>query len=66
MPAPSLSPTLYALFAIPIIARLLRARAGPTREQLVKPAEERIVLLGASSGVGKDLALAYSKRGARM
>jgi NAD(P)-dependent dehydrogenase (short-subunit alcohol dehydrogenase family) len=66
MPAPSLSPTLYALFAIPIIARLLRARAGPTREQLVKPAEERIVLLGASSGVGKDLALAYSKRGARI
>lgn len=66
MKTPTLSPTLYVLLALPILARLLRTRKGPTREQLVNPAEERVVLLGASSGVGKDLALAYAKRGAKM
>lgn len=66
MKTPTLSPTLYVLFALPILARLLRASKGPTREQLIKPAEEHVVLLGASSGVGKDLALAYAKRGAKM
>lgn len=66
MKAPTLSPTLYLLLALPVLARLLRARKGPSREQIIKPDEERVVLLGASSGVGKDLALAYAKRGARM
>ena len=57
---------LDVLLVIPVLLRLLRARRGPTREQLVKPADERVVLLGASSGIGRDLALAYAKRGARM
>lgn len=57
---------LYALLAIPILFRLLRARRGPSREVIIPPSEERVVLLGASSGVGKDLALEYAKRGAKM
>lgn len=58
--------TLYALLAIPILLQLLRTRRGPSRERILPPSEERVLLLGASSGVGKDLALAYAKRGARV
>lgn len=57
---------IYAALALPLLFRLLRARRGPTREQLLPPNEERVVLLGASSGVGKELALAYAARGAKM
>lgn len=57
---------LLALLALPIAAVLLRAPPKPSRETVVAPTDERVVLLGASSGVGKDLALAYAKRGARM
>ncbi|WOO78557.1 11-beta-hydroxysteroid dehydrogenase-like 3 [Vanrija pseudolonga] len=57
---------LLALLALPIVAVLLRAPPKPSRETVVAPADERVVLLGASSGVGKDLALAYAKRGARI
>ena len=57
---------LYTLPALLLVLRLLKARAPPSREKLLAPAEERVLLLGASSGVGKDLALAYAKRGARV
>lgn len=54
------------LLALPVILRAFKTRPGPSREKLIPPNEERVVLLGASSGVGKDLALAYAKRGAKM
>lgn len=54
------------LFALPVLLRLLKTRRGPSREKIILPREERVVLLGASSGVGKDLALAYAKRGGKM
>jgi len=57
---------LIYLLAIPILLRLLKARPLPSREKTIKPDEERVLLLGASSGVGKDLALTYAKRGARL
>lgn len=57
---------IYAALALPLLFRLLRARRGPTREQLLPPSEERVVLLGASSGIGKELTLVYAKRGAKM
>ncbi|GMK55520.1 hypothetical protein CspeluHIS016_0205760 [Cutaneotrichosporon spelunceum] len=66
MQVPPLSPVIYCLLALPILALLLRARHGPSREKVIKPTEERVLLLGASSGVGKDLALAYAKRGAKI
>jgi NADPH:quinone reductase-like Zn-dependent oxidoreductase len=66
MQAPDVHPAIYVLLALPVLALLLRARHGPSREKIIKPADERVVLLGASSGIGKDLALAYAKRGAKM
>lgn len=57
---------LYGLLALPAVLYMLRARPGPTREQVLPPSTERVVLLGASSGIGKDLAFAYAKRGAQM
>lgn len=57
---------LWLLLAIPVILRLLKSKALPSRETIIKPTEERVLLLGASSGVGRDLALTYAKRGARM
>jgi hypothetical protein len=53
------------LIPLPIILSLLKTSA-PSRETVVKPNDERVVLLGASSGVGRDLAHAYAKRGAFM
>jgi NADPH:quinone reductase-like Zn-dependent oxidoreductase len=57
---------LWLLLAIPVILRLLKSKRLPSRETIIKPTEERVLLLGASSGVGRDLAHAYAKRGARM
>ncbi|WWC90981.1 uncharacterized protein L201_005920 [Kwoniella dendrophila CBS 6074] len=65
MPSTSTS-TLLALLAIPLILRLLKAKPLPLRETVILPSEERVVLLGASSGVGRDLAHAYAKRGAKV
>jgi hypothetical protein len=50
----------------PFLARLLFAPPVPSRETVILPEDERVVLLGASSGVGRDLAIAYAKRGAKM
>ncbi|WVQ81303.1 hypothetical protein IAT38_003426 [Cryptococcus sp. DSM 104549] len=57
---------LWTLFALPILLRLLKSKPLPSRETVILPSAERVVLLGASSGVGKDLALAYAKRGAKI
>lgn len=56
----------WTLLAIFVLAPLLRASALPSREELLPPDEERVVLLGASSGVGRDLAHAYAERRAKM
>lgn len=45
---------------------LLKSNPLPSRETVIPPDEERVLLLGASSGVGKDLALAYARRGAKV
>ncbi|KAI9636856.1 uncharacterized protein MKK02DRAFT_33954 [Dioszegia hungarica] len=63
---PTMSSRWLLLFALPVLLRLLKTRRGPSREKIILPREERVVLLGASSGVGKDLALAYAKRGAKI
>ena len=49
-----------------ILITLLKSRPLPSRETIIKPNEERVILLGASSGVGKDLALVYARRGAKL
>jgi len=57
---------LWLLLAIPVLLRLLKSKRLPSRETIIKPEQERVLLLGASSGVGRDLAHAYAKRGARV
>lgn len=58
---------LYAALALPLLFGLLKSlRKAPSRETIVLPQDERVLLLGASSGIGRELALAYAKRGARM
>ena len=57
---------LLFLLLLPVLVRLLRVKRLPSRELTVRPTEERVILLGSSSGVGKDLAFRYAKRGARM
>ncbi|CEG79103.1 hypothetical protein RMATCC62417_13611 [Rhizopus microsporus] len=44
---------------------LLRKRLN-NRKRLVKPTGERVVILGCSSGIGKECALQYASRGAKL
>ncbi|RXK37442.1 hypothetical protein M231_05265 [Tremella mesenterica] len=57
---------LWLLLAIPILLKLLKRRPLPPREARLPFEQERVLLLGASSGVGRDLALVYAKRGSRI
>lgn len=38
----------------------------PNRTRVISPADERVLIIGASSGVGRATAVAYAKRGARV
>lgn len=58
-------PTILALLLLALL-RPRRAEQEKGRERLVHPQGERVVILGASSGVGEGLALEYARRGARM
>ncbi|WRT69298.1 uncharacterized protein IL334_006282 [Kwoniella shivajii] len=64
--SPCHSPLWVLLLALPILIRLLKAKPLASRETVVLPSEERVVLLGASSGVGRTLAHAYSERKAKI
>ena len=51
-------PTLLLLHAF---LRKRRKRTGQ-----IYPSTERVLILGASSGIGKEIALKYARRGARL
>ncbi|KDN41923.1 hypothetical protein RSAG8_07140, partial [Rhizoctonia solani AG-8 WAC10335] len=40
--------------------------SSPRRTAFIQPSEERVLIIGASSGVGHATAVAYAKRGARV
>ncbi|KAK8844028.1 hypothetical protein IAR55_006822 [Kwoniella newhampshirensis] len=65
MSLPALSP-YWAFLTLPLILPFLKSTPPPSREQILPPDTERVLLLGASSGVGRDLAHAYAKRGAKI
>ena len=56
-------PLLLALPALYILHKTLRR---PTRLRKVTHDEERVLILGASSGIGRAIAERYAKRGARV
>lgn len=70
MPASSPSPLLtgaVAAAAVPAVLYLLNRLAGPkSKRATLTAAEERVCILGASSGLGRDLAKKYAARGAKV
>ena len=54
----------FLLASIPLLALLLLSRRRPQRQKIIPPSEERVLVLGASSGVGREIALRYAERGA--
>lgn len=62
--SPYLIPALIALpfFLLPYVTK-----TPPTRDQVVKPQGERVLILGASDGCGRGLSIEYAvKRGAKV
>lgn len=65
----NLSPkALWSSAAIIPTLLLLRAflRKRGRRTGQISPSTERVLILGASSGIGKEIALKYARRGARL
>ena len=61
------NPTKNLLIAaIPLIIALYRLRSKPRRVLKVPYTQERVLVLGASSGIGRSVARQYSSRGARV
>ncbi|KAL1747350.1 hypothetical protein HDZ31DRAFT_80575 [Schizophyllum fasciatum] len=54
------------LLAIPALYILHKSLSRPSRTQKVTHDEERVLILGASSGIGRAIAEKYAKRGARV
>lgn len=56
-----------SLWLIPLSASValytLTLRRGPKRTNAIPAADERVLIIGASSGVGRALALQYASRG---
>lgn len=57
--------TLIPLVALLTAPFLFRASRSPKRSSIIPPLQERVLILGASSGVGRVLASLYAARGAR-
>lgn len=60
----SLQPLLYG--TLPLLALFFIRRNHLTRTHKLPPHEEHVLILGASGGVGRVLAVQYARRGARV
>ncbi|KAI0285525.1 hypothetical protein BC826DRAFT_1052115 [Russula brevipes] len=59
--------TIYSIGAAWVVfSRIAKRRSRRTRTEMVPPNVERVLILGASSGVGRALANRYAQRGARV
>lgn len=60
-------PRLLFYFAIPLLLYFLaRHRARRRRRRRLPPNQERVLILGATSGIGRAIARLYAARGARI
>ncbi|KAI5860928.1 NAD(P)-binding protein [Durotheca rogersii] len=64
-------PTGAAILGVTAVAALFLAQrvvwaGSPRRLRTIPPAEERVLILGASSGLGRTIAKRYAARGARV
>lgn len=57
--------SLLAIIPLALAIRYL-IRASRSRARKVPPTQERVLILGASSGIGRSIAHKYAKRGARI
>ncbi|KAI1137641.1 NAD(P)-binding protein [Hypoxylon sp. FL0543] len=65
-PAPLAGMTLIALAATICFVRSLSQIGASSRQQRIQPAEERVLVIGASSGLGRAVAKQYAARSARV
>ncbi|KAG0703439.1 hypothetical protein DFH29DRAFT_916352 [Suillus ampliporus] len=61
-----ITPVTLVLGALPLGVLLLRHLRPPPRLAKIPPTQERVLILGSTSGVGRTLAHQYAKRGARV
>jgi NADPH:quinone reductase-like Zn-dependent oxidoreductase len=60
------APATLALGALPLGLLLFRYLRPGSRLAQIPPTQERVLILGSTSGVGRTLAHQYAKRGARI
>ncbi|OTA99587.1 hypothetical protein M426DRAFT_324980 [Hypoxylon sp. CI-4A] len=58
--------TILALSTTIYLARRIQKRLSPKRRAIIRPTEERILILGASSGLGRAVAKQYAARKAKI
>ena len=60
------TPVTFVLGALPLGFLLLHYLKSSRRLSQILPTQERVLILGSTSGVGRTLAHQYAKRGARI
>ncbi|TDL28911.1 NAD(P)-binding protein [Rickenella mellea] len=55
-----------ASLSLPVLLKLVSLFRESPRKRCIQPDQERVVILGASSGIGRAIAHVYAKRGARI
>lgn len=60
------SATPIALAALPLLLSLRHLLLHPARPSVIPHTSERVLILGATSGIGREIALQYAARGAKV